>query len=86
MLTCGIFIIVSIVFLMEAFYSSSIFGNQEYIYIQTYSGIIQSLSGIFKTLSDPGIFRTLVYSKLQHIWNPRYIKNPINIPFEAIVY
>ena len=28
-----------------------------------YSGIIQAYSGILKTLSNPGIFKTLVYSE-----------------------
>ena len=37
---------------------------------QTYPGIIQAYSGIFRTLCNLGIFRTLVYSKPWHIQNP----------------
>ena len=43
---------------------------------QTYSGIFRNYSGIFWTLWNPGIFRTLVYSESWHIQNQRHIQNP----------
>ena len=43
---------------------------------QVYPGIIQTYSGIFKTLCNPGIFRTVVYPESWHIQNQKYIQNP----------
>ena len=37
---------------------------------QAYTGIIQAYSDIFKTLCNPGIFRTVVYPESWHIQNP----------------
>ena len=37
--------------------------------IQAYPGIIQAYSGIFRTLCNPGIFTTLVYSEHRYIQN-----------------
>ena len=38
---------------------------------------IQPYCGIFRTLCNSCIFRTLSYSKFQHIQNPRYIQNSV---------
>ena len=43
---------------------------------QQYPGIIQTYSGIFKTLCNPGIFRTVVYPEPWHIQNQKHIQNP----------
>ena len=51
---------------------------------QAYPGIIQAYSGIFKTLCNPGIFRTVVYPEPWHIQNQKHIQNP-GI-FAALVY
>ena len=45
-------------------------------YNQVYSGIFQSYSGIFRTLYNPGIFRTLAYSELEACSEPWRIQNP----------
>ena len=48
-------------------------------HIQAYSNISrhnQAHSGIFCTLCNPGIFRTLSYSEFWHIQNQRHIQNP----------
>ena len=52
-------------------------------YKQAYSGIFSNVqelfwyySGIFWTLCNSGIFRTLVYSEPRHIQNQRHIQNP----------
>ena len=37
---------------------------------QTYPGIIQAYSGIFRTLCYPDIFKTVVYPEPEHIQNP----------------
>ena len=42
---------------------------------QAYPGIIQAYSGIFKTLCNPGIFRTVVYPEPWHIQKQKYIQN-----------
>ena len=59
---------------------------------QTYPGIIQACSGIFRTLCYPNIFyncgisRTLIYSEPEpyserwHIQNLRHIQNPVAHP------
>ena len=41
---------------------------------QAYPGIIQAYSGIFKTLCNPGIFRTVAYSEPPHIQNVGILK------------
>ena len=51
---------------------------------QTYPGIIQGYSGIFKTLRNPGIFRTVVYSESSHIQNQKHIQK-LSI-FTSLVY
>ena len=38
--------------------------------------MFKNYSGIFLTLCNPGIFRTLVFSESQHIQNQRHIQNP----------
>ena len=43
---------------------------------QAYPGIIQAYSGIFKTLCNPGIFRTVVYPEPWHIQNQKHMQNP----------
>ena len=43
---------------------------------QVYPGIIQTYSGIFKTLCNPGIFRTVVYPEPWHIQNQKHMQNP----------
>ena len=43
---------------------------------QTYSGIIQTYSGIFRTLCYPDIFKTVVYPEPWHIQNQKHIQNP----------
>ena len=40
-----------------------------FMHIHTYSGIIQAYSGIFRTLCNPGIFRTLSIQNQKHIPN-----------------
>ena len=50
---------------------------------QTYPGIIQVYSGIFKTLCNPDIFRTVVYrepeaySEPWHIYKPGIFRIPV---------
>ena len=51
---------------------------------QVYPGIIQAYSVIFKTLCNPGIFRTLVYPKPWHIQNQKHIQS-LGI-FPTLVY
>ena len=48
---------------------------QPYLDIQAYSGIFRDYSGIFWNLCNPGIFRTLVYSKPETYWEAWYIQN-----------
>ena len=43
--------------------------------ILAYSGIIQAYSGIFKTMCNPGILRTVVYPEPWHIQNQKHIQN-----------
>ena len=43
---------------------------------QTYPGIIQAYSGIFRTLSYPDIFKTVVCPEPKHITNQKHIQNP----------
>ena len=43
------------------------------------SAIFRNYSGAFRTLCNPGIFRTLVYSNYRHIQNQRYIQNPRHV-------
>ena len=43
---------------------------------QAYPGITLAYSGIFKTLCNPGIFRTVVYPEPWHIQNQKLIQNP----------
>ena len=43
---------------------------------QAYPGIIQAYSDIFKTLCNPGIFRTVVYPESLHIQNPGVFRTP----------
>ena len=43
---------------------------------QAYSRIFRNYSGIFSTLCNPDIFRTLIYSESCHIQNQRHIQNP----------
>ena len=45
-------------------------------HIQAYSGIFKNYLGVFLTLCNPVIFRTLVYSEFWHIQNQRHIQNP----------
>ena len=47
--------------------------------VQTNSGIFRNYSGAFTTLRNPGILRSLVYSKRGHIQNQRYIQNPRHV-------
>ena len=42
-----------------------------------YSGIIQAYSGIFRTLCNAGIFKTMGYSEPWNIQDPTYIHNPV---------
>ena len=42
---------------------------------QAYPGIIQAYSGIFKTLCNPGVFRTVVFPEPWHIQNQKHILN-----------
>ena len=42
---------------------------------QTYPGIITTYSDMFRTLCNPGIFRTLVYCEYQYIQNQKHIQN-----------
>ena len=51
---------------------------------QVYPGIIQAYSVIFKTLCNPGMFRTLVYPEPWHIQNQKHIQS-LGI-FRALVY
>ena len=46
---------------------------------------IQPYCGIFRTLCNSCIFRTLSYSKFQHIQNPRYIQNCVKAYSEGCV-
>ena len=46
-------------------------------HIRAYSVIFRNSTGIFKTLCNPRIFKTLVYSEDWHIQNPRHIQNPV---------
>ena len=41
---------------------------------QAYPGITQTYSGIFKTLCNPGVFRTLVYPEFWQIQGQKYIQ------------
>ena len=43
---------------------------------QAYPGIIQIYSSIFKTLYNPGIFRTVIYPEPWHIQNQKHIQDP----------
>ena len=43
---------------------------------QAYPGIIQAYPGIFKTLCNPGIFRTVLYSESWYVENQKHIQNP----------
>ena len=43
---------------------------------QAYAGIIQAYPGIFKTLYNPGIFRTVLYSESWYVENQKHIQNP----------
>ena len=43
---------------------------------QTYPGIIQAYSGIFRTLCYPDIFKTVVCPEPWHIQNQKHIQNP----------
>ena len=43
---------------------------------QAYLGIIQAYSGIFKTLCNTSIFRTVVYPEPEAYSEPWYIQNP----------
>ena len=45
-------------------------------YNQTYPGIIQAYSGIFRTLCYPDIFKTVVYPGPWHIQDQKHIQNP----------
>ena len=45
-------------------------------HIQAYSWIFRNYSGIFWTLCNPNMFRTLVYLESWHIQNQRHIQNP----------
>ena len=49
-----------------------IFRNQDILYIQN---SVKAYSGIFRTLCDARILKTLPYSEFWHIGNPRYIRN-----------
>ena len=51
---------------------------------QTYPGIIQAYSGIFRTLCYPDIFKTVVYPEPWHIQNQKHIQNPGK--FTTLVY
>ena len=42
---------------------------------QAYPGIIHAYSGIFKTLCNPDIFRSVVYPEHLHIQNQKHIQN-----------
>ena len=44
-------------------------------YNQAYLGNIQTYSGTFKTLCNPGMFRTVVYPEPCHIQNQKHIHN-----------
>ena len=57
--------------LMHILAYSDIFGHK--------SSISRNYSGIFRTLYNPSVFRTLVYSESWHIQNQRNIQNPVNI-------
>ena len=43
---------------------------------QIHPGIIQAYSSIFRTLSYPDIFKTVVYTEPKHIQNQKLIQNP----------
>ena len=43
---------------------------------QTYRGIIQTYSGIFRTLCYPDIFKSVVHPELWHIEKHKHIQNP----------
>ena len=45
-------------------------------HIQAYLGIIQIYTGVFRTLCNPGILRTLVCSEPWHFQNQKHIQNP----------
>ena len=47
-----------------------------FMHNSTYSGMFRNYSGILGTLCNPGIFRTLTYSKPWHIQNQRHMQNP----------
>ena len=47
-----------------------------FMHNQAYPRIIQVYSGIFRTLCDPGILKTVVYSEPWHIQNQKHIQNP----------
>ena len=49
-------------------------------YNQAYSGIVQEYSGIFTTLCNHGIIRTLAYSKPGVYLEPWYIQNQYSEP------
>ena len=51
---------------------------------QAYPGIIKTYLGIFKTLCNAGISRTVVYLEPQHIQNQKHIQNPGR--FATLVY
>ena len=44
--------------------------------IQAYPLIIQAYSGVFQTLCNSGVFRTVVYMEPWHIQNQKHVKNP----------
>ena len=48
-----------------------------YRHIQTLWSISRNYSGIFQTLSNPGIIRVVVYPEPWHIQNQKHIQNPV---------
>ena len=52
---------------------------------QTYPRIVQTYSGLFKTLYNPDMFRTAVYPELWHIQNQKHIQNTDILKIRGIV-
>ena len=52
---------------------------QPYLDIQAYSAIFRNYSDIFWNLCNPGIFRTLAYSKPETYWEAWHIQNQRHI-------
>ena len=52
-------------------------------HIQTYSGIFQIHSDIFRTLCNPDIFRAFVFSEIWHVQNQKHIQNPVTLGTRA---